>query len=337
MAWMSSISIPARRAENDPARPLNILRDLPEVADLIELCFSPTLDSSGQSYVQQMRRASRDENFLRWASHAVESASLPLMGFVWEEDNRIVGNASIVPFRHRGRKTALIANVATHPDYRRQGIARNLTERAIAHARQKGFEELWLHVREDNPGAVKLYADLGFVERARRATYQARPDPLLPRMADGISVTGRDARHWPVQLEWLHRVHPDELGWYTHWNWKTLAPGIWNWLYLAFVDVNLRQWAAVKNGQLLAALAWMPIAGRSSDALWAAAPPGDGDGLRAVLEAARRELDLRRMLVLEYPAGEAVEAIEASGFHHQRTLIWMYAPGPTAPAGDATA
>ncbi len=327
---MSTLSLPARTAENGPARPLNILRDLPEVADLIELCFSPTLDSDGQSYVQQMRRASRDDNFLRWASQTMESATLPLQGFVWEQDGRIVGNASIIPFYHQGRKTALIANVATHPDYRRRGIARALTERTMAQARQKGYRELWLHVRDDNPGAIRLYEQLGFAERARRTTYQARPDPLLSRTENGVTVTPRDPRYWAQQLEWLQRTHPGELGWYAHWNWKTLAPGIWNWLYLAFIDVNLRQWAAVRNGELLAALAWMPGAGRPSDALWAATRSGDEAGLKSLLETARRELAPQRNLILEYPAGEAVQAIEAAGFRAQRTLVWMRAPGATA-------
>ena len=334
---MSSLSIPAQAAESGPARPLNILRDLPEVADLIELCFSPTLDNDGQTYVQQMRRASRDENFLRWASQTVESASLPLTGFVWEQNGRIVGNASIIPFRHQGARTALIANVATHPDFRRRGIARALTERAMDQARKRGFRELWLHVRDDNAEAVRLYDCLGFVARARRTTYQARPDPLLTRTGEGIKVTVREPRFWPQQLEWLRRTYPDDLAWYARWNWRTLAPGIWNWLYLAFIDLNFRQWAAVKDGELLAALTWMPSAGRASDVLLAAARPGDGAaGLRSLLEAARRELDVRRSLVLEYPAGEALQAIEASGFRILRTLIWMYAPGSNAPSGNAT-
>jgi hypothetical protein len=44
---MSSIPI-ATRAERHPhLRPLNKLRDPPDVADLIELCFSSRLDSEG--------------------------------------------------------------------------------------------------------------------------------------------------------------------------------------------------------------------------------------------------------------------------------------------------
>jgi hypothetical protein len=48
-------------------RPLNILRDLGAVADLVEICFSPTLDAEGRSFLEQMRQNARDSRFLRWA------------------------------------------------------------------------------------------------------------------------------------------------------------------------------------------------------------------------------------------------------------------------------
>ena len=89
---MSSITIPVKVNDHPHIRPLNVLRDLPAVADLIELCFSSTMDNDGQRYLSDMRRASRDDSFLNWASHMTESATLPLMGFVWEQDGRIVGN-----------------------------------------------------------------------------------------------------------------------------------------------------------------------------------------------------------------------------------------------------
>ncbi len=64
-------------------RPLNVLRDLPSVADLIELCFSSTLDPDGRAYVDQMRRNGHDASFLSWAPRVIETVSLPLSGFVW--------------------------------------------------------------------------------------------------------------------------------------------------------------------------------------------------------------------------------------------------------------
>src|SRR5687768_16478612 len=131
---MSAIPLTARAEAHPHLRPLNMLRDLPAVADLIELCFATTMDSEGQRYVQDMRRAGSDASFMRWATRMAETTSLPLTGYVWEEAGRIVGNSSLVPFRHKQQRMYLIANVGVHPDFRRRGIARALTERALQHA-----------------------------------------------------------------------------------------------------------------------------------------------------------------------------------------------------------
>ena len=267
---MTSVPLPAHTSTTGNLRPLNILRDLPRVADLIELCFANSMDSDGKSYVRQMRRASRDASFMRWATNAIESASMPLSGFVWEQDGRIVGNASLVPFRHKGKRIYLIANVATHPDHRRKGIARALTEQVMQHARQRGVNDLWLHVRADNSGAVQMYSDLGFVERAQRTTWRLKKDARLssaslPRSDHALglpTVTKRYSRFWPQQLTWLNQLHPEELSWYRSLNWNHLKPGLWNWLYRAFVEFDLKQWAVQKDGHLQGTLAWIPCHAR---------------------------------------------------------------------------
>ena len=91
-------------AQPPQLRPLNILRDLPGVADLVEKCFADTMDSEGRRYLQQMRRAGQDNVFMRWASNAVESVSMPLSGYVWEENSEIIGNVSLIPYRDTKKK-----------------------------------------------------------------------------------------------------------------------------------------------------------------------------------------------------------------------------------------
>ena len=65
---MAAITVPIR-SQIPQLRPLNIVRDLPGVADLVEKCFADTMDAEGRNYIQQMRRAGQDNAFLRWASH----------------------------------------------------------------------------------------------------------------------------------------------------------------------------------------------------------------------------------------------------------------------------
>ncbi len=322
---MSSITIPAKANEHPQVRSLNILRDLPIVADLIELCFSPTMDQDGQRYLSDMRRASRDDKFLRWANHMAETTSLPLTGYVWEENNKIIGNASLIPFRDKGKRIYLIANVATHPDHQRRGIARILTQRAIQHARKKNTTAIWLHVRDDNPGAIKLYTDLGFQEVARRTNWQANPDLHFPKPATDIEIVPRHPRFWPLQQDWLRRLYPDTLSWYQPLNLNALRPGLMNWLYMLFTEFNIKQWAAVCGEDLLATLTWMPQGGRTEAIYGAAGTGSDPEALTQLLIHARRALSNRSTLALDYPAGEMTDAILAAGFKPRRTLIWMRA------------
>lgn len=322
---MSTITIPARGERHPNLRPLSILRDLPSVADLIELCFSETMDSEGKRYVQDMRRAGSDNSFTKWATRAAETTSLPLTGYIWEEDGRIVGNASLVPFRRRQQRTYLIANVAVHPTHRHRGIARALTERAIQHAHEKKVTDIWLHVREDNPEAIHLYTRLGFIERARRTSWQAVTDLYAQKLETDIAIINRHPHFWQTQLNWLSRLYPDLLAWHRDWNFNSLRPGLWNWLYLLFVDMNIRQWAAVQRDQLQATLSWIPN-GRGENLFAAAGPRSAPEAMTALLIQARREIyHLYPNIALEFPVSEFDDAIRAAGFKPLRTLIWMQA------------
>jgi hypothetical protein len=93
-----------------------------------------------------------------------------------------------------------------------------------------------------------------------------------------------------------------------------------------FVDFNIRQWAAVRNDQLLATLTWMPQGGRS-ETLYAATPPAQNEpkALTCLLIYARQMGGYHPRLTLEYPAGEMTEAIQSAGFKPLRTLLWMRA------------
>ena len=324
---MASFTISARAEQHANLRPLSILRDLPAVADLIEMCFSSTMDNDGKRYVQDMRRAGKDNSFLQWANRAAESTSLPLTGYVWEENGRIVGNASLVPFRNNHQRVYLIANVAVHPEYRRKGIARILTERAIKHAHEKKIKNIWLHVREDNPAAIELYTKLGFIERARRTSWQASTDSNAPILKTDIVITNRNPRDWQTQLNWLSRLYPDLLSWHRNWSFNSLRPGLLNWLYLFFIDMSVRQWTAVKSDSnaMQASLSWIPN-GRGESLYPAISERSDPDALTALLLRARRDLHQNYpSIALEFPSGEFDRAIHAAGFKSLRTLIWMQA------------
>ena len=66
---------------------------------------------------------------------------------------------------------AHIATIATHPDYRRQGIARKLLTYALQSALREGAESSFLEVRESNVPAQDMYRKFGYVEVGRRKRY----------------------------------------------------------------------------------------------------------------------------------------------------------------------
>jgi GNAT superfamily N-acetyltransferase len=319
---MTSIAVPIS-AQTPQLRPLSIVRDLPGVADLVEKCFADTMDADGRNYIIQMRHAGQDNVFLRWANSAVETVSMPLSGYVWEENGEIIGNVSLIPHRCARKKYYLIANVAVRPEYRKRGIGRALTRAAMDHAKLHRANETWLHVREDNPVAIGLYLSMGFVELARRTSWQAEPDRNTGARNQDTDVTKRIAGDWTIQETWLRRLYPDVINWYQPMPWKSLRPGIGPALYRFMSDFDVRHWVARTNSLPAAVISWQAMAGRNNR-LWIAIPQeGNKDTLTGLLLHVRRALAWREKINLDFPAGLYRDAIEAAGFHPQRTLIWM--------------
>lgn len=74
-----------------------------------------------------------------------------------------------------------IATIATHPDYRQQGIARYLLAVALKEIIKRGMVSVTLEVREQNLAAQSLYHQFGFVTVGRRLRYYRdnREDAIL--------------------------------------------------------------------------------------------------------------------------------------------------------------
>lgn len=68
-----------------------------------------------------------------------------------------------------------INNIATHPDFRRQGIARSLLCELIGNGVFCDYTALNLEVRESNTPAINLYSAFGFKENGRRKNYYDSP------------------------------------------------------------------------------------------------------------------------------------------------------------------
>jgi ribosomal protein S18 acetylase RimI-like enzyme len=325
---MSAITRPLNPSPRQ-LRPFDVRKDLNAVADLVETCFADTLDEDGRRYVDQMHAAARNPSYLRWAMAVAENVPMPFSGFVWEENGYLAGNLSLIPYKYQDKRCYLIANVAVDPAYRRKGIARSLTNNAIEHARKRGIDEIWLHVRSENEAALGLYQSLGFVERAQRTSWEIKPGSQNLRTSQtrieptGIKITRPQRSYWDQYRQWLRDLYPPELTWHQPFHLTALRPGWIGSIYRFFTGNHIKQWAAQQGGRHVGILTWQPHT-KHADHLWLASSADDeGRVIAALLPVARRQLARRRRILLDYPAGRAILALHDEGFRIQQTLIWM--------------
>jgi ribosomal-protein-alanine N-acetyltransferase len=64
-----------------------------------------------------------------------------------------------------------IATIATHPDFRRQGIGARILTAALKDAREAGVKRAFLEVRAGNEVAQDMYRKFGFEASGRRIKY----------------------------------------------------------------------------------------------------------------------------------------------------------------------
>lgn len=317
---MSAQAITLNQTAPRNLRAFDMRRDLLPVADLVELCFAGSLDADGRMYIRQMRQAARNSPLL------MTQADLPMAGYVWQEKDAVVGNLSLIPHRHRGQRMFLIANVAVHPEHRRRGIARALTQAALQDVQRRGAAPTWLQVDDTNPPAVNLYRGMGFVERMKRTSWRAIPNANLHIATSGINVRGRQTQDWKQQQLWLAGNYPEDVRWQLPLDLNLLQPGWRGALERALRERQVEQWSAVKSKDLLGVLSWQSSS-LEADRLWLAAPQGaEEEAIPGLMQQAYAKLRLGRPLALNYPSGRAESAFAAAGFHAARRLIWMNYP-----------
>ncbi len=82
-----------------------------------------------------------------------------------------------------------IATIATHPDFRRQGIGKKILIHALKSARDEGLIRSFLEVRKSNQAAIMMYKNLGFIEEGIRKEY------YKDNHEDAILMTLNDLSH----------------------------------------------------------------------------------------------------------------------------------------------
>ncbi|MGB9798708.1 MAG: GNAT family N-acetyltransferase [Thermanaerothrix sp.] len=302
--------------ERTHLRPLRLPQDTQAVADLIEICFADTMDPDGWEYLRRMRA---------WGALPNGSPGPSMSGFVWEEDGRIVGNLEIILPKTTSRYP-LIVNVAVHPNYRRRGIARCLTEKAIHYLKSWNYPAVWLQVRADNLVALRLYERLGFKERARRTTWVTNPSTISQTNFSFLSIRPRRAHEWPLHSTWLNHIYPEQVAWNLPLDFERFRPRFLNALRNLLGELPLWHFTAFEQQEYLGFCTWEATS-HYADWLWIAPnPQKTPQALCVLLPSMRQKFGRRRPLSINFPAGEFDETFLDCGFYPQQTLIWMELP-----------
>jgi len=322
---MTTVSLSAF-ADSPHIRKMDLTRDLDAVADLIELCFPIQFDQDGQDYIREMRRAARDMRLAGWLSILAEMEDKWASGFVWEENERIVGNLSLIPFSLSGVAFHMIANVAVHPEYRRRGIARELTKWALTVLRKKREPYVWLQVRDDNPAAHDLYRSMGFFDQFTRTTWRIRPTEMTASEiahSQGLAIRRRQKGDWDIQQGWLRTNYPPLMRWSLPVNFKRFEHGFLpNFVNIMDGEIH-RHWAFESEDALQGVITWQKT-NRYANNLWLAFPEEtEREMLQQALMLVLRRISKRHPLSIDYPKGRITKIFSAIGFHAFRTLIWM--------------
>ena len=304
-------------------RPVDPTRDLDSIADLVELCFATTIDADGKEYIRYLRRMANSRLY-----HFVyeNSAQKPnaVEGFVWQEEKQIVGNLTLIPFLSEKDPHYLIANIAVHPDFRRRGIAHQLTRAALQETSRRQAGTTWLHVRDDNQAAIRLYESLGFVEKARRSTWELDPiyvqDSTVPL---GIQVIPRVRSEWDHQKEWLGITYPKNLRWNLMLDEKRFTPSIWGQLRDWFTNETMLHFS-LHESQVLKGVLTFEATSRRANTLWlACSPENDSDVIQQLVPVVIPHFPGTRPLAVNYPSDRGDLAFIENGWKKLNTLIWM--------------
>ena len=168
-------------APSSGLRPLEPRRDLGQVADLIEEAFGGELESGGLAALRDMRMLSRMGPLVSLMARSDPYLEDVLGGFVWIEEDRVVGNVTIQRLDPYGSRWQ-IANVAVTKAYQGRGIGRALVEAAVQRIDDRRGGWAVLQVRTDNALALGLYKRLGFEPVTEEAvlTMEGLPESVEP-------------------------------------------------------------------------------------------------------------------------------------------------------------
>ena len=334
MTRISVRPVAQRLPEPDGVRPVNLRTDLRPLADLIELVFSASMDSSGRSAIREMRFLSGMGYGLKLIARVNELALGISMGFVYIKNGELVGNVSVYPANYPAElgETWILANVGVHPGHQRAGLAHELMLASLDMIRRRGAARIILQVNCDNTPALRLYERHGFIyERAwrvwRRSGFAQAP---FARIGD-LHITRRRPSEWQAEYALAQASRPNSrggLGWLKPLHRGAFETSIWKQLKdLASLNSLERLVIRGESAGEIVASCWLESAvSFGSIRAWLfAAPHIDHEAYARALLGNVVSRFSRSTIVLEHPRDDEIvgELLKEHGFQVKRELWHM--------------
>jgi ribosomal protein S18 acetylase RimI-like enzyme len=302
-------------------RPIDPRRDMGAVADLIESAFPLDFDPEGRRMVRDMRAYGQAGVLGYLIGRLVLPPAAYPLGFVWEQEGSVVGNASLLRVDGFPNRWVL-ANVVVRSDFRRRGIGRALTNASIELASSRKANELFLQVDSTNQGAQILYATLGFRPHGTRTTWIRSATQLHPPILPDARIRESRAGDWKAQLELASRLHPEGLVWP-----YPLTARLYrnSWFQSVFRTTLSRHWIWEEDGQLMGTLtARSQLDSRKLRFILVVDPERRGEIERPLLEAGLEAYHEKgKTIQMDYSVGLADRELKDLGFRSHRVLTWM--------------
>jgi len=317
------ITVPAvERPANGP-RPINMNKDIPQVLELLKLAFGESLDADSRRILEGHSTIS-GQPAIMWRLNPM--ASRLSLGYVWEQDRRIVGNITLLSTKIRGRY--LIVNVAVHPDFRRRGIARHLMNVALEEVRRQHGHKILLQVDKDNLGAVDLYESLHYQNLGSMTTWIA-PAGRIHALANSNNTPIRPLRNKESQTAY----ELDILALASDLNWPepiardTYQLGLWQRLFHFVNGRHVEVWVTTNGRYLTGSAALWSEWGRTHQITLRIHPQWRGELERPLLAKILSRLPYmpRRNVRIDHPDDDDItnHLLQEANFTSRRTLTHM--------------
>lgn len=321
------VTAPSQDQSKNGPRPINMNTDIPGILKLLELVFGASLDAEGRKMFAGTSNMAQSPAILWRLNPAAAKLSL---GFVWEENGRIVGNVTVLTTEMPGR--FLVVNVAVHPEFRRRGIARLLMQQVENLVRQRQGNQILLQVVKQNHPAIELYNALHYTTIGSMTHWTASASRLR-RLELNLDTVGPPIRElkrheWKAAYALDQQTLPADLHWPEQLKQDAYKNGFWVKVMNFLNGRHSEAWVAITGKTQLVGLASLASEwGRSYEASLRVHPSWQGRLERPLLAKLIRRLQYlpRRNVQIDHPDDdELVNALlQEANFQPRRTLTHM--------------